>query len=468
MGADLQRCARGNQDLHARIPQQDAVPRLQAEVLLPRTGCHQVLFRQQDRRLCSHGWHSFHRERYRLGHTLVFFRAGSLGGLKEERDKLVIKWVRFIQGEALRRIRGQVYQKKFDQRELIKVGQRNFRKFLSMRDWGWFIIIQKTRACIGLPNPQEELEQLEAKAGATWGKYDEQLKTKDRLLEENVTIKEETKALMAQLEKEQGNLSVYHDKQAKATSAIAGLEVDLANAQEALVAKEHSRQDAMADKKLLEQECTAVKKDIEDVEMAITKVEQEKTNRDHTIRSLNDEIANQDEVINKLNKEKKHISENAAKSAEDLGAAEDKVAHLNQIKSKLESTLDELESSLEKEKRGRANVEKDASVLLSKLDDEQSLVAKIQKGIKENQAHVEELEEELEAERQARAKAERQRSDLARELENMGERLGEASGATSAQIELNKKHQDAIAEMTEQIEQLNKMKNKVEKDKTMI
>merc|ERR1712158_289155 len=471
-------------------------------------------------------------ERYRLGHTLVFFRAGSLGGLEEERDKLVIKWVRFFQGEALKRIRGQVYKKKFDQRELIKVAQRNFRKFLSMRDWGWFVIIQKTRGLIGLPNPQEELEQLEAKANATWGKYDEQLKTKDRLLEENVTIKQEAKDLMAQLEKEQGNLSVYHDKQAKATSAIAGLEVDLANAQEALIAKEHSRQDAMADKKLLEQECTAVKKDIEDVEMAITKVEQEKTNRDHTIRSLNDEIANQDEVINKLNKEKKHISENAAKSAEDLGAAEDKVAHLNQIKSKLESTLDELEGSLEKEKRGRANVEKerrkvegelkvtqesvsdqertkkelescierkekDASALLSKLDDEQRLVAKIQKGIKENQAHVEELEEELEAERQARAKAERQRSDLARELENMGERLGEASGATSAQIELNKKreaevtklrrdleeahiqqeatlvslkkkHQDAIAEMTEQIDQLGKMKAKVEKDKAHI
>ena len=44
------------------------------------------------------------------------------------------------------------------------------------------------------------------------------------------------------------------------------------------------------------------------------------------------------------------------------------------------------------------------------------------------------MEEELEAERQARAKAERQRSDLARELESLGERLGEASGATSAQV----------------------------------
>merc|ERR1712240_350963 len=130
---------------------------------------------------------------------------------------------------------------------------------------------------------------------------------------ENVAIAEEKKALMAQLEKEQGNRSQYHDMQAKCTAAIAGLEVELSNFQEELVAREQARQDATVDKKLLEQECLAVKKDIDDIEMAIQKIEQEKTNRDHTIRSLNDEIASQDEVINKLNKEKKHISENAAK-----------------------------------------------------------------------------------------------------------------------------------------------------------
>merc|ERR1719410_3351373 len=134
---------------------------------------------------------------------------------------------------------------------------------------------------------------------------------------------------------------------------------------------------------------------------------------------------------------------------------------------------------------------------MSKLEDEQSLVAKVQKTIKEVQARIEEMEEELEAERQGRAKAERQRSDLARELESLGERLNEASGATSAQIELNKKreaevtklrrdleeaqiqqeativglkkkHQDSIAEMQEQVEQLNKIKAKIEKDKTVI
>ena len=62
-----------------------------------------------------------------------------------------------------------MYEKKRDQRELIKVAQRNFRKFLSMRDWGWFVIIQKTRGMIGMPNPEEELRLLEEKANATYG-----------------------------------------------------------------------------------------------------------------------------------------------------------------------------------------------------------------------------------------------------------------------------------------------------------
>merc|ERR1719350_2057145 len=474
----------------------------------------------------------FDRQRYRLGHTLVFFRAGALAGLEEARDDIVIKLVRFMQGEVLKRMRTVVYEKKRDQRELIKVAQRNFRKYLAMRDWGWFVIIQKTRPLIGMPNPEEELRLLEEQASAVWGKYDEQLQTKAKLLEENVTIEAEKKDLLATLEKEQGNLSVYHEKQAKASSQIVDLEGQLANSQDTLVQREQSRQDATADKKVLEQECVSVKKDIDDIDMAIQKIEQEKTNKDHTIRSLNDEIANQDEVINKLNKEKKHVSENAAKSMEDLQIAEEKVAHLNQIKNKLESTLDELEGSYEKEKRSKANIEKerrmvegdlkvmqetvadlertkkelegniqrkekDASGLFGKLDDEQSLVAKVQKAIKETQARVEELEEELEAERQARAKAERQRSDLARELEQLGERLNEAGGATSAQVELNKKrdseigklrkdleeahiqqestmmnlkrkHQDATSEMSEQIDQLSKMKAKIEKDKNAI
>ena len=474
----------------------------------------------------------FSREKYRLGHTKVFFRAGALAALEERRDDIVIKLVRWMQGQTYGYIKRKEYTKRADQRALLLVIQRNFRKYMTLRNWGWFIIIQKTRPLIGQVNIEEELRILEEKADAAYGAYQEQLDTKARLQEENVQIKAETKALLKQVESEQGNLSVYTERQAKASAQKAELEIELHDAGNRLVDMEQSRQQATADKKELEQENQVIKKDIEDLELTIQKLEQENSNRDHSIRALNDEIATQDEVINKINKEKKLIGDNNSKASEDLQAGEDKLEHLTTIKSKLEQTLDDLDDSLQREKRGRNEVEKQkrkvegelkvtqetvadlertkrementisrkekmCGDLSSKLDDEQSIVGKVQKQIKETQSRVEELEEELEAERQARAKAERQRSDLARELEELGERFNEAGGATSAQIELNKKreaelhklrkdleeahiqqeatlsslkrkHQDATAEMSEQIDQLNKMKSKIDKDRTQI
>merc|ERR1712226_1364143 len=432
----------------------------------------------------------FDRERYRLGHTLVFFRAGALGGLEEERDKLVIKWVRLIQGEVLKRIRTRVYQKKFDQRELIKVAQRQFRKYLASRDWGWFVVIQKTRATLGQPNPEAELAALEEKANASWGAYKAALDVTAELNGSLDGLKGEIEAMGKQLAEEQGNVSVYTDRQTKATALKAATEAELKERQAELSEEESSRVALAAEVKAHSGSIGVVKKEIEDIELAIAKVELEKGNRDHTIKVLQDEVAEQDEVINKLNKEKKHISENAAKSAEDLGAAEDKVDHLNSIKSKLESTLGELESGLDKEKKARATIEKqkrkvegdlkmaqdsvvelernkrDVEVVIAnkeknnhqlaaKLDDEQNLVAKAQKGIKEVQGRVEAMEEELEAERQARAKAERQRSDLAREIDQLGERLDEASGATTAQVELNKKREAEVAKLRKDVEEAN-------------
>merc|ERR1719187_3198793 len=474
----------------------------------------------------------FDRERYRLGHTLVFFRAGALGHLEEVRDDIVLKLLRKIQGQIRKVFRYRDFERRRDQRELLTVCQRQFRKYIALRDWGWYVLIQKTRPLIGLPNPQEELRMLAEKAEATYGVYTQQLDEKERLLAENVIIEEENKALMKQIDAEQGNVSQYHEKQARIAEEKAVLEQRLAESQNKLARLEQDRIRATSDKKSLEQENEVIKREIQDMELNLQKMEQEKAAKDYTIRSLNDEIAEQDERINKLNKEKKYISENSAKSSDDLNNASDKVEHLTNIKAKLETTLDELEGSLEKEKRSRAVLEKERrkvegelkitqqtvadlerdkkeletiifrkdseiNSIASKLDDEQGLVGKVQKGIKEHQSRVEELEEELEAERQARAKAERQRSDLARELESLGERLSEACGLTASQLELNKKREaevaklrkdleecriqneatvlslkkkqgDAIGEMNEQMDQLSKMKAKIEKDKNQI
>merc|ERR1711981_617891 len=384
----------------------------------------------------------FPAEKFRCGHTMVFFRAGALAALEEARDNIVLKLVRWMQGEVFGRVKRKVYQTKADQRQLMEVIQRNFRKYMTLRTWGWFIIIQKTKPLIGAENLEDQLRNLEELAVAKFGAYEEQLQTKAKLGEENELIKEETKALIKQIESEQGNLSQYTDQQDRAIKQKADYEVQLSAAGKKLIDMEEERIAATADKKALEGENVIIKKDIEDIELAIQKLEQEKTNRDHTIRHLNDEIANQDEVINKLNKEKKHMGETGTKATEDLQSTNDKVDHLAKIKSKLESTLDELEDSHGKEKKARADIEKtrrklegelkvtqetvsdlewskkeleaaiarkekDLGGLSSKLEDEQSIVAKVQKTIKEIQARVEELEEELEAEIQARAKAEK-------------------------------------------------------------
>ena len=333
---------------------------------------------------------------------------------------------------------------------------------------------------------------------------------------DNETFKDEIKAMSAELAKAQGDVSQYTERQTKASARKVELEGQLAEAQNLLKAEEASRLELAAEVKANSGSVNVVKKEIQDLELAIQKVETEKANRDHAISALNDEIQSQDEVINKLNKEKKHLADNQAKSSDDLQGAEEKVSHLNSVKSKLESTLDELESSLEREKRSRATVEKerrklqgelklaqdqvielhnnhfpenvnhdshchyqhphqvaeldrekknaegvlvqkdrDIATLAAKLEDEQNIVGKSQKGVKEVQGRIEELEEELEAERQSRSKAERQRSDLAREIEDLGHRLDEAGGATNAQVELNKKRENEIAKLRKDMEEAN-------------
>jgi myosin heavy chain 6/7 len=475
---------------------------------------------------------NFPPEKYRLGNTKVFFRAGALAALEEERDDIVTALIRYVQGQIYARQGKARYQKKSNQRNMIMVIQRQFRKYIKNRNWGWFVIIQKTRPLIGLRNPEEEFRLLEEKAKEAYGAYEEQLNTKKMLEEENVIAAEEIAQLKAKLNAEQGDLSSYMEKQAKLSAQKADLEVQLRENEEKLAEEERMKALAEEDRRGGDREIASIKRDYQDLVAKNEKLQAEKAKRDQILRGLNDEVLHQDEQISKLNKEKKYISETVGKASDDLTAAEDKVHHLNEVKIKLEQTLDQMDGSLEKEKRTKYNIEKERrklegdlkmcqemvldfergkreleqsimrkdtelNGLMGKLDDEQGGVGRTQRSIKELQARVEEMEEELEAERQSRAKAERQRAELSREYDELTDRLDESCVATAAQIELNKKreteilkmrkdleecniqhestllslrkkHQDAITEMSEQCDQLNKMKVKIEKDKLAV
>ncbi|XP_011883405.1 PREDICTED: myosin heavy chain, muscle isoform X6 [Vollenhovia emeryi] len=468
-------------------------------------------------------------DQYRMGHTKVFFRAGVLGQMEELRDERLSKIVSWMQAYIRGYLSRKDYKKLQEQRLALVVVQRNLRKYLQLRTWPWWKLWQKIKPLLNVTRIEDEMAALEEKARKAQEAFEKEEKLRKELEDMNTKLLSEKTNLLRQLEGEKGSLSEFQEKSLKLAAQKADLESQLSDISDRFKEEEDARNNLFQNKKKLEQEVAGLKKDIEDLELNFQKSEQDKATKDHQIRNLNDEIAHQDELINKLNKEKKNQGEVNQKTGEELQAAEDKVNHLNKVKLKLEQTLDELEDSLEREKKSRADVEKakrkvegdlkltqeavadlernkkeleqtiqrkdkELSSLTAKLEDEQSLVGKLQKQIKELQARIEELEEEIEAERGGRAKAEKQRSDLARELEELGERLEEAGGATSAQIELNKKreaelsklrrdleeaniqhesslaslrkkHNDAVAEMGEQIDTLNKLKARVEKEK---
>ncbi|XP_052893948.1 myosin heavy chain, muscle isoform X2 [Anopheles moucheti] len=469
-------------------------------------------------------------EQFRMGKTKVFFRAGVLGQMEEFRDERLSKIMSWMQAWCRGYLSRKEFKKQQEQRVSLEIVQRNLRKYLKLRTWAWWKLWQKVKPLLNVSRVEDQIAKLEEKAQKAQEAYEKEEKMRKELEALNSKLLAEKTALLDSLSGEKGALQEYQEKAAKLTAQKNDLENQLRDTQERLAQEEDARNQLFQTKKKLEQEIGSQKKDAEDLELQIQKIEQDKASKDHQIRNLNDEIAHQDELINKLNKEKKMQGEVNQKTAEELQAAEDKVNHLNKVKAKLEQTLDELEDSLEREKKLRGDVEKakrkvegdlkltqeavadlernkkeleqtvlrkdkEISALSAKLEDEQSLVGKLQKQIKELQARIEELEEEVEAERQARAKAEKQRADLARELEELGERLEEAGGATSAQIELNKKreaelaklrrdleeaniqhegtlanlrkkHNDAVAEMAEQVDQLNKLKTKAEKERT--
>ena len=138
------------------------------------------------------------------------------------------------------------------------------------------------------------------------------------------------------------------------------------------------------------------------------------------------------------------------------------------MKVKLESTLDDLEDELQVERKSKTNIEKarrklegdvkrclevidekekmnnalkqtlskrekELAHMVAKLDDEQTVIIKNVKQVKDLAGRIEELEDELETERQIRAKLENSRNLLNQELEELSDKLKEVHGSSDMQ-----------------------------------
>ncbi|XP_026207272.1 myosin-16-like [Anabas testudineus] len=466
---------------------------------------------------------------YRIGHTKVFFRAGVLAKLEDMRDERLAKIITMLQAQLRGILMRIEFKKMVDRRIALMAIQRNVRKFLQLRFWGWWKLYTKVKPLLMVARQEEIFKAKEEELREAVEKVKE-LKGKIKDLEEKmVTLSQEKNDLALALAAEQDTLGDAEERCTQLMHQKVQLEESVQDLRERLEEEEGNAASLQGQRRQLEGELTELKRDLESLESTLAKTEREKQGLDFKTRSLTGDLSQRDDHIAKLQKEKRALEELQQKTLEDLQTEEDKVNHLNKTNSKLNAQVNELEDSWEQEKRIRAEVEKarrkaegdlkmtienlnemenakldleevikkrdfEINTMNSKLEDEQALSSMLTRKLKEHQGRIEELEEELEAERAMRAKVEKQRSELSRDLEDLSDRLEEAGGATVAQIEQNrkregdllklrreleeaalqseataaglrKKHSDAMAEMGEQLENLTRLKVKLEKDK---
>ncbi|XP_062362344.1 myosin-1B isoform X2 [Cinclus cinclus] len=467
---------------------------------------------------------------YKFGHTKVFFKAGLLGLLEEMRDEKLAQLITRTQAMCRGYLMRVEFKKMMERRESIFCIQYNIRSFMNVKHWPWMKLFFKIKPLLKSAESEKEMANMKEEFEKTKEELAKSEAKRKELEEKMVALVQEKNDLQLQVQAEADGLADAEERCDQLIKTKIQLEAKIKELTERAEEEEEMNAELTAKKRKLEDECSELKKDIDDLELTLAKVEKEKHATENKVKNLTEEMAALDETIAKLTKEKKALQEAHQQTLDDLQAEEDKVNTLTKAKTKLEQQVDDLEGSLEQEKKLRMDLErakrklegdlkmaqdsimdlendkqqldeklkkKDFEIgqIQSKTEDEQALGMQFQKKIKELQARIEELEEEIEAERTSRAKAEKHRADLSRELEEISERLEEAGGATAAQIEMNKKreaefqkmrrdleeatlqheataaalrkkHADSTAELGEQIDNLQRVKQKLEKEKS--
>merc|ERR1719192_2646964 len=469
-------------------------------------------------------------EKFRLGHTKVFFRAGILGFMEEVREDRIGSVLSWLQAQARGKASRLLFKKLQDQKLSLYCLQRTIRNYYIGKTWKWWqlwLALKPNLKCSKFAQYKAEYEEKIAIAEAN---IDKAVAECNKVIAVHAKLMNEKNELTLALQSGGSAIQDIVDK----TNRIEGMKNDLQKQVDETNARirneEEVKSSIAAQGSKIRAEADKLKGEIQDLETCLANTEEDKATKDSQIRTLREEIAHQEELIAKLHKEKRGAGENRQKIEEDIQAMEDKCNHLNKVKAKLEQSLDECEDSLEREKKSKSDVEKlkrkiegdlkltqeavadlervrselnqtiqrkekELASMGAKIDDEQTLASKYSKQIKELRSRLEELDEELCIERQNRAKAEKNRAGLSRDIEDLAEKLEDAGNNTATQIELNKKrevelaklkaeleesniahegtlaalrqkHNNNMSEMGEQIDGLNKMKAKSEKDKS--
>ncbi|XP_039190916.1 myosin-10-like isoform X6 [Crotalus tigris] len=424
---------------------------------------------------------------YRIGQSKIFFRAGVLAHLEEERDLKITDIIVSFQAAARGYLARKAFMKKQQQMSALKVMQRNCAAYLKLRHWQWWRLFTKVKPLLQVTRQDEvmqakalELQKVQEKHTKT------QLDLKE--LENKYQQLSEEKAILAeQLQAETELFAEAEEMRARLAARKQELE-DILHELESRVEEEEERcQQLQGDKKKMQQHVQDLEEQLEEEEAARQKLQLEKVSTEAKLKKMEEDLLVLEDQNSKLHKERKLVEERLSEFSSHMAEEEEKVKSLTKLRNKYEAVIADMEDRLKKEEKGRQELEKlkrkldgeagdlqeqlvelqqqleelrqalakkeaELQAALARVEDESSQKNAVLKSLRELQAQISELQEDLESEKMARAKAEKQRRDLGEELEALKTELEDTLDSTATQQELRSKRELEVTELKKTIE----------------
>merc|ERR1712001_322810 len=371
------------------------------------------------------------KEKFRLGHTLVFFRAGIGGWMEEQRENKIGSVLAWLQSGA----RGKSY--------------------MMAKTWLWlqlWLAIKPNLRCSQFGKFKKEYEDRIAEAEAN---IDGAVQARSKVQAVYDGLAAQKNELQLALNSGGSAVQDMIDKAVRIENQAADVQKDLDQTNARI--KNEKAQKVAFEGTMAKTNATVAQLESEVAvqEGHLSKAEQDRADKDDQIRTLKDEIAHQGDMITKLGKEKRSCADGRQKTEEDIQAAEDKCNHLSRVKGKLEQALDEAEDALEREKKVKGDIEKSERKVEGDLKLTQEAVSDLERVKGELHGAAARKDEELAVERGNRSKAEKSRTMLKKDIEDIASRLEEAGSNTATQVELNKKREGELARLKSELEELN-------------
>lgn len=425
---------------------------------------------------------------YRIGQSKIFFRAGVLAHLEEERDykitDLIVNFQAFCRGFLSRRN----YQKRVQQLNAIRIIQRNCSAYLKLRNWQWWRLYTKVKPLLEVTKQEEKLMQKEDELKQVKDNLEHHIKTAQEYETKYQKAQEEKAVLQEQLQAEVELCAEAEEMRARLTARKQELE-EILHDLEARIEEEEERTNTLTvEKKKLQTTISDLEEQLEEEEAARQKLQLEKVQCDAKIKKLEEDLALSDDTNQKLIKEKKILEERSNDLSQALAEEEEKAKHLSKLKTKHEATIAELEERLLKDHQQRQESdrtkrkvetevndlkeqlqerrtqieelqlqlgkrEEELAQAMVKVDEEAAQKAQAQKALREIESQLTELQEDLEAEKAARTKAEKMKRDLNEELEALKNELLDSLDTTAAQQELRSKREQELATLKKSLEE---------------